>query len=96
MNNPTKILMACLLVLGLSLSSPSVLISQTVTATLTGNVSDQSGAVVPKAKVVATHQGTKIDYSAESNDSGIYTIPFLPIGEYVVTAELSGFKKLVT
>ena len=96
MNNPAKILMACLLVLGLSLSLPSVLISQTVTATLTGNVSDQSGAVGPKAKVVATHQGTKIDYSAESNDSGIYTIPFLPIGEYVVTAELSGFKKLVT
>ena len=47
-------------------------------------------------KVIATNQGTKIEHSAQSNDSGVYTIPFLPIGEYVVTAEASGFKKVVT
>lgn len=95
MNNRVRILLACLLI-GLAFSSSPVVVAQTVTATLTGNVSDQSGAVVPNVKVLATHQGTKIEYNAESNDSGIYTIPFLPIGEYVVTAELSGFKKLVT
>ncbi len=96
MKNPARILVACLLVLGLALSLVPVAVAQTVTATLTGTVSDQSGALVPNVKVLATHQGTRIEYSAQSNDSGIYTIPFLPIGKYVVTAEISGFKKLVT
>ena len=96
MNNPARIFMACLLVLGLALNIAPTAIGQTVTATLTGTVSDQSGALVPNVKIVATNQGTKIEYNAQSNDSGVYTIPFLPIGPYVVTVEASGFKKLVT
>ena len=81
---------------GLGAQSGAAAIGQTVTATLTGTVSDQSGALVPNVKVLATNQGTKIEHTAQSNDAGFYTIPFLPIGEYVVTAEISGFKKLVT
>jgi hypothetical protein len=96
MNNPGRILTACVLALGLALSFTPVAFAQTVTATLTGNVSDQSGALVPNVKVLATNQGTKIEYSAQSNDSGLYTIPFLPIGGYVITVEASGFKRLVT
>jgi len=96
MNNPARILVACLLVLGLALNLAPASMAQTVTATLTGTVSDQTGALVPNVKVVATHQGTKIEYNAQSNDSGVYNIPFLPIGNYVVTVEASGFKKLVT
>jgi len=96
MKNPARIFVACLLVLGLALNLVPTAIAQTVTATLTGTVSDQSGALVPNVKVVAINQGTKIEYTAQSNDSGLYTIPFLPIGGYVVTVEASGFKKLVT
>ena len=96
MKNPARILVACLLVLGLALNLAPAAIAQTVTATLTGTVSDQSGALVPNVKIVATNQGTKIEYTAQSNDSGVYNIPFLPIGNYVVTVEASGFKKLVT
>ncbi|HEU0005007.1 MAG TPA: carboxypeptidase-like regulatory domain-containing protein, partial [Terriglobia bacterium] len=96
MKNPARILMACLLVLGLALSLAPVVVAQTVTATLTGTVSDASGALVPNVKIVATNQGTKIEYTAQSNESGVYTIPFLPIGSYVVTGEVSGFKKVVT
>jgi len=59
-------------------------------------LSDQSGALVPNAKIIATNQGTKIEYNAQSNDSGVYSMPFLPIGTYVVAVESSGFKKLVT
>src|SRR5688572_19911875 len=75
MNYPARILVACLLVLGLALNIAPTAIAQTVTATLTGTVSDQTGALVPNVKVLATNQGTKIEYTAQSNDSGVYTIP---------------------
>src|SRR5262245_10081645 len=78
------------------IASPAIMLGQTVTATLTGNVSDQSGAVVPGATVKAVNQGTQIEYTAEANGAGVYTIPFLPVGTYVVSAEMTGFKKVVT
>jgi hypothetical protein len=65
--------------------------AQTVTGTVTGTVSDQSGAVIPAAKVVAHSMDTGIDSSATSNAAGIYRIGFLPIGPYQVTLEAAGF-----
>jgi hypothetical protein len=47
-------------------------------------------------KVVAINQGTKLEYTAQTSDSGVYTIPFLPVGDYVVTVEATGFKRLVS
>jgi hypothetical protein len=46
--------------------------------------------------VIATNQGTKLEYTAQTGDSGVYTIPFLPVGVYVLTIESTGFKKLVS
>ncbi len=51
---------------------------------------------MPGVKVVATNQGTKLEYTAQTSDSGVYTIPFLPVGAYVLTVEASGFKKLLS
>ena len=59
--------------------------AQTYTATLTGMVTDPNGAGVPNVKVVAVNQGTQLHYEAPTSDSGIYTIPFLPVGAYVVS-----------
>ena len=42
------------------------------------------------------NQATKLENTAETTDGGVYRIPFLPIGTYVVTAELAGFKKVVS
>ncbi len=70
--------------------------AQTYTATVTGTVSDAQGAAVAGAKVVAVNQGTKLEYNAQTSDSGVYTIPFLPVGSYVISIEASGFKKLVS
>ena len=78
-------------------TSPVVTASvQTYTATLTGTVSDPSGAVTPNVRVVVTNQGTKLEYSTQSNDVGVYSIPFLPIGEYVVRVEAIGCKRLTS
>ena len=70
--------------------------SQTGAASLTGIVSDESGATVPGANVTATNQATNVAYTAVSNRSGTYTITSLPVGTYVVTAELSSFKMAAT
>src|SRR5262249_28196995 len=86
----------CLLVLGLSFMPLTSASSQTYTATVTGTVSDPQGAAVPKVRVIATNQGTKLEYTAQTSDAGVYTIPFLPIGVYVLTVESTGLKKLVS
>lgn len=96
MKSEAKLLWPCLLVLALSCGLMMSASAQTYTATLTGTVSDPQGGAVSKVKVVATNQGTKLEYAAQTGDSGVYTIPFLPIGVYVLTVESTGFKKLVS
>jgi hypothetical protein len=66
---------------------------QTITGTITGTVMDASGAVVPNAKVVATNTQTNLTYPTETNSAGIYTLVFLPVGNYTVLTEAQGFKK---
>lgn len=69
--------------------------AQGIRATVTGRVTDSSGAVVPNAKVTVTNSGTNEARSVVTNDEGEYTIPQLPPGDYALTAEQAGFKKLV-
>src|SRR5438094_844090 len=89
-------LWAGLLVIGLFAGLMATASAQTYTATLTGTVSDQNGGAVPNVRVMATNQGTKLEYTAQTSDSGVYTIPFLPVGDYVVTIEATGFRRLVS
>ena len=70
--------------------------AQTFTATVTGTVADPNGATVPNVKVSAVNQGTKLEYTAQTSDAGVYTIPFLPVGDYVVSVEATGFKKMTS
>ncbi len=65
--------------------------AQTVTGTITGTVTDQSGAVVSQAHVVAHNVATGVDSPATTNDSGFYRIQFLPPGQYQVTVTATGF-----
>jgi hypothetical protein len=60
--------------------------------TITGEVKDGSGAVIPGASVTATNTGTNATREMASNESGVYTFAALPPGPYVVKAELQGFK----
>lgn len=87
-----KLSLSLLLCAGLTLSL-SMGLAQTTTASITGTVTDPSGAVIPNAKVVATHTGTNITSSAVTNESGVYNLLFLPIGDYSVAVENQGFKK---
>ena len=70
--------------------------AQTGAGSLTGIVADQTGAKVPGATVTATNQATNVAYTAVSNEAGNYTITSVPVGTYVLKAELSGFKTATT
>ena len=70
--------------------------AQTGAASLTGIVSDATGSTVPGATVTATNQATNVTYMAVSNEAGNYTVTALPVGTYVVKAELSNFKTAAT
>jgi hypothetical protein len=60
-----------------------------------GKVTDDSGAVLPGVTVTVTGTGLQQPLVAQTSPSGAYQFPTVPIGTYVVTFELTGFKKAV-
>src|SRR5450755_4672249 len=70
----------------------SVSFAQESTARLNGTVTDPTGAVIPHASVAVKNLATSLEWKAQSNESGDYSIPLLPIGQYTVTGEAAGFK----
>lgn len=62
---------------------------------ITGRISDTSGGRLPGVTVTVTHTATNVASTTTTNSEGDFSIPFLNPGIYSVTAELSGFKKLV-
>ncbi|MBO0797964.1 MAG: TonB-dependent receptor, partial [Blastocatellia bacterium] len=61
--------------------------------TITGTVTDQLGAVIPKARVVVTHTQTQVKRESQTNEDGQYRVPYLPPGQYELTVESQGFKR---
>jgi Carboxypeptidase regulatory-like domain len=66
--------------------------AQDVTATITGTVSDPSGAAIPGATVTAKSVERGTTFKDISNDAGIYRIPQLPVGNYELRVEKDGFQ----
>ncbi len=70
------------------------LVAQTISGTVSGTVHDSSGAVVPNASITVTNTDqNSVVFTGKSNAAGQYTAPFLPVGNYAVTADASGFQK---
>lgn len=61
------------------------------TATITGLVTDPSGAVVPHAAVTITNVGTSSQRALQTDNTGAFVASALPFGNYVVSATASGF-----
>ena len=85
---PLPLAVRGLILAALSLSN---VYAQTVTGSITGQVSDPSGAMIVGARVTAENVATAVKVSAQTNASGVYTIRFLPIGTYKMRVEASGF-----
>jgi hypothetical protein len=84
------IVLALGLVFGMVWSTPAN--ADNLYASIRGTVADPSGAVVPEARLTATNVATGISYNATSNKDGLFTFVQLPIGDYTVKVEKSGFK----
>jgi hypothetical protein len=81
------VLFCCLLVFA------GVGICQDVTASISGTVTDNSGAVVANAKVTITNTDKSVVVKIVNTDAGgNYAAPYLPIGHYSVTVEAAGFQ----
>lgn len=65
--------------------------AQTITATVTGVVRDQSGGVLPGASITVTSEDTGLVKTTVTSQEGRYTVPFLNPGTYTVRATLDGF-----
>ena len=72
--------------------SSGVLLAQESRATLTGTVTDPQGAAVPGASVVAKYLATNIETKTQTEQAGLYVLPFLNPGTYSVTVTATGFK----
>lgn len=74
------------------LAAPALLSAQSITQSIQGLVTDASGAVVAGAKVTVTNLGTGLSLTEETNATGNYSFPLLPVGNYDIRVEMAGFK----
>ena len=64
-----------------------MLIAQSDRGTITGTVSDQGGATIPGASILLQNTATGSSYNTVTTETGNYTVPSLPVGNYVLTCE---------
>ncbi|HEX6716994.1 MAG TPA: TonB-dependent receptor [Pyrinomonadaceae bacterium] len=84
---------ACCLLLLLATLHVSLITAhaQSTTATLSGVVMDESGAVVPGVKIDVMNAAQAFRRTTTTNDDGIFTVQLLPPGTYAIKAEKTGF-----
>lgn len=79
-----------LISLVLTILGASTLAAQT--ASVTGIISDPTGAVIPGVRVSLTNEATNVDFRTETNVEGFYRVPSVPPGNYRIALEADGFK----
>lgn len=83
----------CVLVLGLFAACMPLVASAQENASVTGSVTDPTGAVIPGATVTLTNPATGDTRSVTSNSDGLYNFPGLNHGTYTLKVEAQGFKQ---
>jgi hypothetical protein len=84
------------LLCALAVLTAGLLQAQTAgTATLVGNVTDASGAIVAGAKVTVVNTANAFVSESLTTPEGSYYVPYLQPGTYRLTVEASGFKRYV-
>ena len=68
--------------------------AQVLFGSVSGTITDQSGAGVPKAHVTLINKATSVQKEGDTNESGYYSITDVPPGTYDLTVKVSGFKPL--
>lgn len=84
-----------ILTLLLQVLKPGCAFAQEFRASITGQVADSSGAVIPGATITAVNAETHLTYATESDSQGIYTLLYLLPGQYSVTVKAPGFQATI-
>ena len=87
--------LSCVLLLVLLTAIPVAMHAQQYSGTITGTVTDASGAAVADATVTVVNNATNATSKATTSNSGVYTVPQLPVGTYTVNVQKQGFKEFV-
>lgn len=82
-----------ILLVSLLLGLAGGLAAQVDTGSILGTIKDQTGAVIPGAKVTLTNQGTRLAVATVSSGDGSYAFNPVKIGAYTVAVESAGFQK---
>ena len=77
------------------LSFPATTWGQQVTASITGKVADPSSGIIVGAKVTAKDLDRGTLLTTETNASGFYSLPRVPIGTYEIRVEVAGFQTAI-
>ena len=68
-------------------------IAQELNGSISGTITDSSGAVIPAANIVIRNTATNVvTYRGKTNESGVYLAPALPVGQYEIVVSATGFK----
>ena len=80
-----------LFVLAYALAGAFVCFAQVEQGAINGAVTDATGATVPGAKVTAKNVATQANVASATNQEGLFKIPYLQAGMYIVVVQKEGF-----
>jgi len=82
----------CVVAFLVGLAASPALFAQSASGTILGSVHDASGASIPGAAVSIVNQQTGFRREVPTDSNGDYELPYVPLGDYVVSAKAKGFK----
>src|SRR5690242_10267130 len=82
-----------LVILAALFAASSNAVAQTSTSRITGRVVDSKQASIAGASVTVTHEATGVSQTQTTTEAGVYAFEALPVGNYTVAVEQTGFKK---
>lgn len=83
------------LIAALVLYSATIAYGQATSGTISGSVVDQQGGAIAGANITVTHLATNVSRAFSTQEDGRFFFPGLPIGQYHVTVEKTGFSRLI-
>jgi len=89
------VLLALVCAFGLSAGLSRLALAQNITGTILGTVTDPTGASIPETQVTITNQATNQSHQVTTSKTGSYQVPYLPPGQYQVSASHVGFKTII-
>ena len=97
MRSTARLILTALFCFAMDAVAPVTALAQGggATTSLSGTVTDTSGAIIPGATVVVKSVATATQFDTVTNESGYFSVPALDPGTYTVTVTLMGFKTAV-